>query len=411
MLGKRIWICAAVLLLVAAIGSAAALTNNEKLGKEIFFDKKLSINKNQACAACHASEVGFTGPDSIINVMGSVYEGSVAGRFGNRKPPAAAYAGNSPVLYQDETTWIGGMFWDGRATGWTLGDPLAEQAKGPFLNPMEQGLPDAACVVYRVVTSDYKHIYKQVWGELNIKWPKNICSEVTTMHPKEMAKVRKAYNNIARSIAAYERSKEVSSFTSKYDDYLKKKAKLTDQEKNGLELFMGNRAKCANCHVPPLFTDFTYDNLGIPKNPMNPFYYEKMWNGLGGGIEWIDYGLGGFLNTTPYNQSAPENNGKHKVPTLRNVDKRPYPDFIKAYGHNGYFKSLEQIVHFYNTRDVPDEGWNGVKWPTPEVLSNMNKIEMGDLKLSINEEEDIVAFLKTLTDRDDNNHGNDGHEK
>jgi len=402
MLRKRIWICAAVLLLVAAIGSAAALTNNENLGKEIFFDKQLSINKNQACAACHAPEVGFTGPDSIINVMGSVYEGSVAGRFGNRKPPTAAYAGNSPNLSNSTGTWIGGMFWDGRATGWTLGDPLAEQAKGPFLNPMEQGLPDAACLVYRVVNSDYKHLYKQVWGELNIKWPKNICSSPATLSKDDQIKVNNTYDNIARSIAAYERSKEVSSFTSKYDDYLKGKAKLTKQEKRGLELFNNkSTAKCANCHVPPLFTDFTYDNLGIPKNPMNPFYYEQMWNGLGGGIDWIDQGLGGFLNTTKYNVSAPVNNGKHKVPTLRNVDKRPYPDFIKAYGHNGYFKSLNQIVHFYNTRDVPGAGWNGVDWPTPEVSANMNTAEVGNLSLSVSEEEDIVAFLKTLTDRDD----------
>jgi len=410
MLGKRIWIGAAVLLLVAAIGSAAALTNNEKLGKEIFSDKKLSINKNQACAACHAPQVGFTGPDSLINVMGSVYEGSVAGRFGNRKPPAAAYAGDSPNLSNSTGTWIGGMFWDGRATGWTMGDPLAEQAKGPFLNPMEQGLPDAACVVYRVVTSDYGDLYKQVWGELKINWPKNICSKVVTLPPKDMTKVDEAYNKIARSIAAYERSKEVSSFTSKYDDYLKDEAKLTKQEKRGLDLFMGDRAKCANCHVPPLFTDFTYDNLGIPKNPMNPFYYEKMWNGLGGGIDWIDYGFGGFLNTTQYNQSASDNNGMHKVPTLRNVDKRPYPDFIKAYGHNGYFKSLNQIVHFYNSRDVPDAGWNGVKWPAPEVSANMNTIEMGNLGLSDSDEEDIVAFLKTLTDRNDQDHGKDGRD-
>jgi len=400
MLGKRIWMCAVVLLLVAAIGSAATLTDKEKLGKEIFFDKQLSINKNQACAACHAPEVGFTGPDSIINVMGSVYEGSVAGRFGNRKPPAAAYAGDSPNLSNSTGTWIGGMFWDGRATGWTMGDPLAEQAKGPFLNPMEQGLPDAACVVYRVVTSDYGDLYKKVWSELKINWPKNICSKVVTLPPKDMTKVDEAYNKIARSIAAYERSKEVSSFTSKYDDYLKDEAKLTKQEKRGLDLFMGDRAKCANCHVPPLFTDFTYDNLGIPKNPMNPFYYEKMWNGLGGGIDWIDYGFGGFLNTTQYNQSESDNNGMHKVPTLRNVDKRPYPDFIKAYGHNGYFKSLNQIVHFYNTRDVPDAGWNGVKWPAPEVSANMNTIEMGNLGLSASDEEDIVAFLKTLTDKE-----------
>jgi len=414
MLGKRIWICAAVLLLVTAIGSAAALTDKEKLGKEIFFDKKLSINKNQACAACHGPEVGFTGPDSIINVMGSVYEGSVAGRFGNRKPPASAYAGDSPILSQNMTSllWSGGMFWDGRATGWTsLGDPLAEQAKGPFLNPMEQGLPDASCVVYRVITSDYKHLYKQVWGELNIKWPKKICSSAATLSDDDQTKVNKAYDNIAKSIAAYERSKEVSSFTSKYDDYLKGKAKLTQNEMRGLELFNNkSKGKCANCHVPPLFTDFTYDNLGIPKNPMNPFYYEKMWNGLGGGLNWIDYGFGGFLKTTPYNQSAPENNGKHKVPTLRNVDKRPYPDFIKAYGHNGYFKSLEQIVHFYNTRDVLNASWNGEKWPASEVSDNMNTADMGNLGLSVSEEKDIVAFLKTLTDRDDLDHDKDGRD-
>jgi cytochrome c peroxidase len=179
----------------------------------------------------------------------------------------------------------------------------------------------------------------------------------------------------------------------------------------GLELFNNkSKGKCANCHVPPLFTDFTYDNLGIPKNPMNPFYYEKMWNKLGGGIDWIDYGFGGFLKTTPYNQSAPENNGKHKVPTLRNVDKRPYPEFIKAYGHNGYFKSLDQIVHFYNTRDVPSAGWNGEKWPAPEFSDNMNTAEMGNLGLSASDEEDIVAFLKTLTDRDDKDHGKDGRD-
>ena len=66
---------------------------------------------------------------------GAVYEGAVPGRFGNRKPPASAYAGDSPILHYDGTKWVGGMFWDGRATGWTLGDPLAEQALGPFLNP------------------------------------------------------------------------------------------------------------------------------------------------------------------------------------------------------------------------------------------------------------------------------------
>ncbi|CAG1001758.1 Methylamine utilization protein MauG [Methanosarcinales archaeon] len=406
MLSKRIWICAAVLLLTAAIGTAAALTDKEQLGKHIFYDKELSINENQACAACHAPQVGFTGPDSIINVLGSVYEGSISGRFGNRKPPTAAYA-DSPVLNDSTGIWIGGMFWDGRASGWILGDPLAEQAKGPFLNPMEQGLPNASCVVYRVIKSEYASLYKKVWDNdvFSINWPREInkvCSKEdgqVVLSPKDQLKADTAYNNIARAVAAYERSKEVSPFTSKYDDYLKGKAKLTRQEKKGLDLFNGDRAKCANCHVPPLFTDFSYDNLGIPKNLMNPFYYEYAWNGLGGGLNWVDMGLGGFLATTQYNSSAAENNGKHKVPTLRNVDKRPYPSYIKDYGHNGYFKSLKQIVHFYNTRDVPGATWNGEPWPAPEVPGTINNVEMGDLGLTSDEEDDIVAFLKTLTDR------------
>lgn len=90
--------------------------------------------------------------------------------------------------------------------------------------------------------------------------------------------------------------------------------------------------------------------------------------------------------------------GKFKVPTLRNVDKRPYLGFVKAYGHNGYFKSLEEIVHFYNTRDVPDAGWKGVPWPAAEYAANMNTSEIGNLGLTAVQEKAIVAFLKTLSD-------------
>jgi len=122
------------------------LTPVEKLGKLIFFDQKLSLRDNQSCATCHGPKVGWTGPDSSLNALGTVYMGSVGGRFGNRKPPSAAYAGFSPVLKQDETgSWRGGLFWDGRATGLTLGDPLAEQAQEPFLNPLEQALPAGRC--------------------------------------------------------------------------------------------------------------------------------------------------------------------------------------------------------------------------------------------------------------------------
>ena len=149
---------AVVLLLVVAGASAqGGLTPTEELGKALFFDQNLSVNNNQSCATCHALSVGWTGPDAAINAHGGVYEGSIPGAFGDRKPPTAAYAGDSPILHYDaeEGVWVGGMFWDGRATGWDLGDPLAEQAKGPFLNPKEQAIPDAETLVAKVQASTY----------------------------------------------------------------------------------------------------------------------------------------------------------------------------------------------------------------------------------------------------------------
>lgn len=360
-----------VLLLPASLPVAAessTLTPQEELGRFLFFDTNLSTPTGQSCAVCHGQEVGYTGPDPTINAGGAVYEGAVAGRFGNRKPPAAAYAGDSPILYYDGTKWVGGMFWDGRATGWTLGDPLAEQAQGPFLNPLEQNNASAQVVIDKVLASDYKDLFLEV------------CTDPATY-----------YEGIGRAIAAYERSAEVSQFTSKYDYWLKGQARLTGQEQLGLTLFRG-KGQCAACHTEPLFTDFTYDNLGVPKNPENPFYSETEWNPAG--AAWVDTGLGGFLQAAGYDEAVWGTEwGKQKVPTLRNVDLRPTKKFVKAYSHNGYFKSLLEIVHFYNTRDVPGAGW-----PAPEIAANINTTEMGNLKLNPGEELAIVAFLKTLSD-------------
>jgi cytochrome c peroxidase len=360
---------AALLLLVVAGASAqGTLPPNKELGKKLLFDTNLSTPAGQACAACHGAEVGYTGPDAAINAAGAVYEGAVVGRFGNRKPPSAAYAGDSPILHLDGATWVGGMFWDGRATGWTLNDPLAEQAQGPFLNPLEQNNASQQVVIDKVLASNYRDLFLQV------------CTDSSAY-----------YECIGRAIAAYERSAEVSQFTSKYDYWLKGQARLTGQEERGLALFRG-KANCANCHVEPLFTGFTYDNLGVPRNPLNPFYYEPEWNSAGAG--WVDTGLGGFLKAAGYSKAVYMAEwGKQKVPTLRNVDLRPAKHFIKAYSHNGYFKSLEEIVHFYNTRDVPGAGW-----PLPEVAVNINRVEMGNLGLNHGEELAIVAFLGTLSD-------------
>lgn len=363
-------LAAAALLLWVVLRAPAQMTlsPDQELGKMLFFDTNLSDPPGQACAACHGPKVGYTGPDAAINAAGTVYEGAVAGRFGNRKPPSAAYAGDSPVLHFDGTKWVGGMFWDGRATGSRLGDPLAEQAQGPFLNPLEQNNPSVEVVIGKVLDSNYRDLFLQV------------CTDPATQ-----------YACIGRAIAAYERSAEVSQFTSKYDYWLRGQAKLTGQEERGRALFMG-KAKCANCHVPPKFTDFTYDNLGVPRNPLNPFYSEPEFNPLG--TDWVDTGLGGFLKAAGYPEAVwgPQW-GKEKVPTLRNVDLRPTSRFVKAYGHNGYFKSLEEIVHFYNTRDVPGAGW-----PPPEVANNINTTDLGNLGLNHGEELAIVEFLRTLSD-------------
>jgi cytochrome c peroxidase len=363
-------------LVSAAVTLGQELTPIEELGKRLFFDENLSTPPGQSCATCHAPETGFTGPLSDINATLAVYPGVVHTRSGNRKPPTAAYGGDSPVLFYDadEEVWVGGMFWDGRATGWTLGDPLAEQAQGPFLNPLEQNTPDARVVCFKVAASDYADLFEDVWGPGSLNFTDDVAG---------------TYEKIARSISAYESSSEVNPFTSKFDYYLEGLVELSEQEAWGLELFEAeDKGNCAACHPAPLFTDFTYDNLGVPANPLNPFYsMPKKWNP--DGVNWVDLGLGGFLDSIGEDSVAEL--GKHKVPTLRNVDKRPDPTFVKAYGHNGFFKSLKEIVHFYNTRDVAE-------WPEPEVPINVNTDELGNLGLTDEEEDAIVAFLKTLSD-------------
>jgi cytochrome c peroxidase len=166
---KWVWFAAvasaALMVLAVTLPAEEVLTPKEALGKAIFFDQNLSLNNNQSCATCHGPSAGWTGPDSAINAHGAVYEGSIPGAFGDRKPPSAAYATQSPILHMDRKgLFIGGNFWDGRATGETLGNPAAEQAKGPFLNPMEQALPAAAALVAKVCAADYADEFMLIWG-------------------------------------------------------------------------------------------------------------------------------------------------------------------------------------------------------------------------------------------------------
>ena len=416
-----------------ALANGDDLTPIEELGQEIFFDRKLSLRRNQACASCHVPEAGWVGADTRINEAGAVYEGSIAGEFGNRNPPSSAYATPAPIFFPDfsedtdDPLFTGGNFWDGRATGEKLGNPAADQAQGPFLNPVEQALPDAACVVFRVCEGQYGTLFDEVWGAeaCMIDWPGNgvvnqqcVKSDgEVPLSPEERLKVDQAYDQIALSIAAFEDSPVSNAFTSKLDAVRAGMATFTEQELLGRDIFRG-KGMCVACHVgsppggpSPLLTDFTYDNLGVPKNPLNPASIADP--------EWADPGLGGFLETREdYVFYADANLGKHKVPTLRNVGlgscearelagSPPGSCITKAYMHNGYFKNLWQLVHFYNTRDVKpvcpgdftvDEALANNCWPAPEVAANVNTDELGNLGLTREEEEALVAFMMAMSD-------------
>ncbi|MDA8164250.1 MAG: hypothetical protein M0017_04365, partial [Desulfobacteraceae bacterium] len=390
---------------VASQGQAETAMASEAMalaGKFAFFDKSLSSPPGQACAACHGPAVGWTGPNVGINRAGAVYPGAFhyKGRvFGNRKPPSAGYATLSPLFDFDLGTnqFVGGNFWDGRATGWVLGTPSADQATGPFLNPVEQHNTMAG-VCEAVAASTYADLFTEAFGE-----------PIDCSTPEAVAK---SYDRIALAIAAYEDSSEVNQFSSRFDEYWQACLKAGGSQKDcaagklgnvggylstdewaGFGLFVSPTAgNCASCHPAPLFTDFTYDNLGVPKNPKNPVYQTDPG--------FIDTGLGGFVaklaaddawRSEPYvpasmlslssseleNLSA-DSLGKQKVPTLRNVGLRPGPGFTKAYTHNGAFKSLSEVVHFYNTRDTLQcSEVGGIPfvscWPAPEEAAHIKE--------------------------------------
>src|SRR6516164_10076924 len=150
----------------------------ELLGKLLLYDKELSVNHNEACAFCHMPETGFTGPASELNRTTGSYPGSVRTRYSERKPQTHSYAPLSPVLHYNpgQDDLVGGNFWDMRATGRRLGNPAAEQAEGPPTNPVEMGLPDIACAVYRASQRPYRDLFEAVWGAqaFAIEWPADV---------------------------------------------------------------------------------------------------------------------------------------------------------------------------------------------------------------------------------------------
>jgi cytochrome c peroxidase len=390
-------------------------------------------------------------------------------RISSRKPQTYAYAPFSPVLHFNNTQmdFYGGNFWDMRAGGIRLQNPAAEQAQGPPTNPVEMANLDIATYVYKISKSKEAPFFEEYWGKgslSSIKFPSNIATLATKPGPPpantpnpvlamlsqaDQNLVISAFDHAAVSTSSYEAGPEVSSFSSKFDAALLGATTLTADELAGWNLFR-TKAHCNTCHldgtqttgtvtpasaadVAPLFTDFTSANIGTPQNYALPFLYENHPDQFGytantAGIFYLDLGVGGFLanlslavtlgeksgpgigtgqNPNPgWVQLAPQFDGKVQVPTCRNVDLRPYPGFVKAYTHNGYFKSLKALVHFYNTRDtlnggvhkpagLPGEGIT--YWPFPEVNQNVDQT-IGHLGLTDAEENQIVLFLQTLSD-------------
>jgi cytochrome c peroxidase len=348
-----------------------AKVTKESLGALIFADTRLSEPPGQACATCHDPKHGYADPRK-----GTTSAGAVKGRYGVRNSPSIAYASFIPPLLPsgDEVGYAGGLFWDGRAAS------LPYQAVGPLLNPLEMNNPDKAAIQKKLESASYASQFETLYGAKALDDPDT------------------AVANLADAIAAYETNSIPNRFTSKYDAYLAGKAKLSAAEKRGLALFEDKKTGpcsppndappcgCAQCHLdkpqvdgsPPLFTDFGYDNIGIPRNTTNPFY--QLPAALNpGGPDYVDQGLGAIVHN-------PRQFGHFKAPSLRNVA------LTAPYGHNGYFPTLKSIVHFYNTRDVRGE------WPVPEQDFDMNLTGLGDLGLTSQEEDDVVTFLGTLTD-------------
>jgi cytochrome c peroxidase len=347
------------LLVASAAACRAAPPTPEELGRRMFFDPALSSPEGQACADCHAPHVAFRDPESDRSTSG----GALALRYGPRNAPSIMYARFVPALRRDPATgaWTGGLFWDGR------GGSLEHQAGFPLLNPVEMNNPDPASVVASVARAPYADAFRARYGA------------------DALAEPEAAFHRVADALAAYERTPELAPFSSKYDRWLRGEATLTPAEQRGLDVFMEPRAgNCASCHPPPLFTNFAYANLGIPRYA-NSGYYAQDRALNPDGADYVDHGL---MTTV----GDPAQDGKFRVPTLRNIAR------TGPYGHNGYFQNLQYMLDFLNTRDTRSPDPHVPPWALPEVPATVDP-RVGHLGLSAQQLDDLEEFLGTLTDQ------------
>lgn len=363
-------------------------TRLETLGQMLFTDRNLSVPAGTACVSCHTAGTGFA---SNHGSRSGVSQGSIAGSLGLRNAMSNAYNSFVPSFsFQSRplgVVAVGGHFWDGRA------DTLAQQALGPFLAAAEMNNPNAATVVQKVAAAPYASLMRAEFGNAIFSNPSL------------------AFQKIGEAIAAYENNPGFRSFTSKYDAFVQGKATLAANELRGMNLFMDTRrANCVSCHsMNPsskdpkdnLFTNFAFFALGIPRNTAIP---------QNANPSFFDLGICGPTRTkpaltsvVPANMSIEDFCGKFRMPSLRNVALR------EAFMHNGFFKNLNDVVAFYATRNADPRRWygpSGIDNDLPvayrkNIVSDrapFNRPASAGPAFTAAEGDDIVAFLRTLTD-------------
>jgi cytochrome c peroxidase len=277
------------------------------LGKKLFSEKILSKDSSVSCASCHKPQYAFA--DTLAFSVG------IGGKLTKRNTPSVLNMKNRPYY-----------FWDGRASS------LEEQCLMPIQNPDEMGLPIEEAVKRLNASREYKLLFQQIFNQ------------------KPDAK------NLAMAFSAFEQTLET--VDSKFDDWSNNLKKLSPSEERGRELFVGDKAKCFDCHRMEDFTTDEFKNIGL-------------YNGS----SLNDAGL--------YNITKKESDlGKFKTPGLRNIA------VTAPYMHNGMFKTLEEVVDYYD---------NPGKFVNNPV--NIDDALKNPLNFSEKEKKDLVAFLKTLTDK------------
>lgn len=358
----------------------AGLSQAAKLGELIFKDQSLSASGKQSCATCHSPDKAH-GPTNNLSAQLGGANGDVQGF---RAAPSLRYLNQNPAFFfAKDGTPTGGIDRDGRAQS------LAEQAERPFLAPHEMANASKQDVIDKLKKAPYVEQFRAQFGAAILD------------------NAEQAFSRMTFALQAYQlEDAEFHPFDSKYDQFLAGKAKLSDQELRGLALFNDpTKGNCIGCHTsargadgaPPLFTDFTFDNLGVPRNKKlaataDPAYF--------------DLGLCGPDRTDL--TARTDLCGAFKVPTLRNVATR------QTFFHNGAFDNLKDVVAFYVRRDTNPEEW----YPTgadgvvqkfndlpPQYRKNVNTTEVPYNRqpgmapaLSPSEIDDVVTFLGTLTD-------------